>query len=138
MSILNTGLLIRPPGVSTNGSMFGDGLYFADQPMKSLGYADMTGIGRWAAGSDRRGFLALFKVNVGRQYHLKNSGDHRKLKLYDEYELALSKLNPFNYDSVYVHQDYYSASAMKIYNNEFIVFRSEQATIAGLVETRPV
>lgn len=137
MSILNTGLLIRPSGVSTNGSMFGDGLYFADQPMKSLGYSDMTGVGRWASGSDRRGFLALFKVNVGRQYHLKNSGDHRKLKLCDEYELALSKLNPFNFDSVYVHQNYNIASGMKIYNNEFIVFRSEQVTIAGLVETKP-
>lgn len=138
MSILNTGLLIRPPGVSTNGSMFGDGLYFADQPMKSLGYSDMADIGRWAVGNDQRGFLALFKVNVGRQYHLKNSGDHRKLKLYDEYELALSKLNPFKYDSVYVHQNYNIASGMKIHNNEFIVFRSEQATIAGLVEVKPV
>jgi hypothetical protein len=35
---MQTGLLIRPSG-AISGSMFGDGIYFADKAQKSIGYS---------------------------------------------------------------------------------------------------
>lgn len=137
LSIMNTGLLIRPPGVTTNGDMFGTGIYFASQPMKSLGYTDMDGVGRWASGDDHRAFVAVFKVNIGKQFHLKNKGDYKKLNIYDEDEMGLQKLRPFSYDSVWVHSDYSTSFGQQIFNDEYIVFEAPRATICGLVEVRP-
>ncbi len=134
LSIFNTGLLIRPPGVTTNGDMFGTGIYFASQPMKSLGYTDMWGVGRWARGEDHRAFVAIFKVNIGQQFHLKSKGDHKKLNIYDEDEMTLTKLRPFSYDTVWVHSNYNTSFGQRIYNDEYIVFEAPRATICGLVE----
>ena len=136
LSIMNTGLLIRPPGVTTNGDMFGAGIYFASQPMKSLGYTDMQGVGRWASGEDHRAFVGVFKVNIGQQFHLKNKGDHKKLNIYED-EMGLPKLRPFSYDSVWVHADYNTSFGQKIFNDEYIVFEAPRSTICGLVEVHP-
>ena len=129
--------MVRPPGVTTNGDMFGTGIYFADQPMKSLGYCDMSGIGRWASGSEPRAFLAVFKVNVGNQFNLKHKGDHRIMKVRDEDELGLNKIRPFSYDSVRVFQNYKTTWGTKIYNSEYIIYEAPRCTIAGFVEVRP-
>ena len=40
LSILGTGLKIKPPVSDHNGSMFGDGIYFADMFEKSVQYCD--------------------------------------------------------------------------------------------------
>lgn len=138
LSIFNTGLLIRPPGVTTNGDMFGTGIYFADQDMKSLGYTDMRSVGRWAKGDREKGFLAVFKVNVGNPFILRNRGDHKRLNIHDEDQLGLNKLRPFNFDSVQVYQDYRTSFGQHIYNNEFIIYEAPRSTICGFVEVNPV
>lgn len=138
LSILNTGLMIRPPGVTTNGDMFGVGIYFADEPMKSLGYCDMAGIGRWAHGDTPRAYIAVFKVNTGKQFSLKTNGDYNKLNIYDEDQIGLKTLRPFSYDSLYVHKKYYTSGGQRIYNREFIIYETPRTTIAGFVEIRAV
>jgi poly [ADP-ribose] polymerase len=40
---MQTGLLIRPSGAVHTGSMFGDGIYFADKAQKSIGYSSLSG-----------------------------------------------------------------------------------------------
>lgn len=137
LSILNTGLLIRPPGVTTNGDMFGTGIYFASQPMKSLGYTDLQTVRRWAGGNEDRAFVAVFKVNIGQQFHLKNKGDYKNLDIYDEDEMGLTKLHLFSFDTVWVHSNYNTSSGQRIYNDEYIVFEAPRATICGLVEVHP-
>jgi poly [ADP-ribose] polymerase len=63
-NILQTGLLIRPSGAVHTGSMFGDGIYFADKAQKSIGYTSLRG-SYWAHGGDNKAFLALFDVHFG-------------------------------------------------------------------------
>ena len=65
-NILQTGLLIRPSGAVHTGSMFGDGIYFADKAQKSIGYSSLRG-SYWTKGGDYKAFLALFDVHVGNQ-----------------------------------------------------------------------
>jgi poly [ADP-ribose] polymerase len=62
-NILQTGLLIRPSGAVHTGSMFGDGIYFADKAQKSIGYTSLRG-SYWAHGGDNKAFLALFDVLI--------------------------------------------------------------------------
>jgi len=54
-NILQTGLLIRPSGAVHTGSMFGDGIYFADKAQKSIGYTSLRG-SYWAHGGDNKAF----------------------------------------------------------------------------------
>jgi poly [ADP-ribose] polymerase len=63
---MQTGLLIRPSGAVHTGSMFGDGIYFADKAQKSIGYSSLSG-SHWTKGNENRAFLALFDVHVGNQ-----------------------------------------------------------------------
>jgi poly [ADP-ribose] polymerase len=35
--------MIRPSGAVYTGSMFGDGIYFADKAAKSIGYSSLSG-----------------------------------------------------------------------------------------------
>ena len=119
-NILQTGLLIRPAGAIHTGSMFGDGIYFANKAEKSIGYSSFRG-SYWTGGSDDKGYLALFKVNVGNQKHI-----HR----HDSscYTLNQSKIEKEGFDSVYAH------GGADLRNDEFIVYMSEKCTVAYLVE----
>lgn len=137
MSIFGTGLQIRPAGVSTNGDMFGRGIYFADRPMKSLGYCGLSGVGRWASGDEDSVYVALFQVNVGKQFDLRKRGDENKLRVSED-DITLQKLRPFGYDSVAVKADYQTEYGTHIYNNEYIVYESERVTVAALARVRPV
>ena len=60
LSILSTGLRIAPLGAEKTGSMFGEGIYFADAFAKSMGYCSQ----------DEKGYSALLlaKVAVGKAY----------------------------------------------------------------------
>ena len=64
ISILKTGLLIRPSGAIHTGSMFGDGIYFAPKARKSFAARhqchlkkDKTKAGYWACRLNKFGHL---------------------------------------------------------------------------------
>lgn len=120
LNIISTGLLIRPAGAVHTGSMFGDGIYFADKAQKSIGYTSLRG-SYWASGSDNSAYLALFNVHVGEQRHIKH---HTR----DCYSLSANKLTQTGHDSVFAH------GGADLRNNEYIVYRPDQCTISFLVE----
>lgn len=122
LSIVDMGLLIRPTGVLTTGSMFGDGIYFADKFQKSRGYTSARG-SYWASGMSDRGFMALFKVQVGKQYQLSR---HESWC----YGLSRHELRrKGDYDSIFAN----SAQGFLL-NSEYVVYDPSQATIAFLAE----
>lgn len=116
-NIIQTGLLIRPSGVVHTGSMFGDGIYFANKAQKSIGYSSLNG-SYWAKGNDNKGYLALFDVHMGKQYDV-HSGDS---------SLNQSKLDKKGCDCTFAH------AGSSLYNDEIIVYEPKRCTIAYLVE----
>lgn len=120
LNILSTGLMIRPSGAIHTGSMFGDGIYFADKAQKSIGYTSLRG-SYWASGGDNTAYLALFSVHVGEQKHIK----HHDRSCYN---LSKDVLSTDNYDSVFAH------GGADLRNNEYIVYDASQCTVSFLVE----
>lgn len=120
LNIISTGLLIRPSGAIHTGSMFGDGIYFADKAQKSIGYSSLRG-SCWSRGGDDKAYLALFSVHTGNQ---------KDIKRHDSscYRLSSSVLKQGNYDSVFAH------GGMDLRNNEYIVYEPQQCTISYIVE----
>ena len=117
-SIMSTGLAIRPSNAVHTGSMFGTGIYFADRSEKSIGYTSLSG-SRWASGSDNRAFMCLYKVHVGSQ---------KIIERHDSscYKLCSEKIKP--------HDSVFAKAGVSLYNNEFIIYKSEQCTPEFLVE----
>lgn len=118
-SIVTTGLLIRPSNAVATGSMFGDGIYFADKFQKSYGYSS----GRnsyFAKGSSNEAILALYTVHVGEQ---------KNIKKHDStcYSLNWNRIQKEGFDSVFAH------GGADLRNNEYIVYQSQQNTIKYLV-----
>jgi len=118
-SILTTGLLIRPSNAVYSGSMFGDGIYFADKFQKSFGYTSGRG-SYWAGGNANTAILALYNVHVGEQ---------KIIKRHDSscYKLCHSILAKENCDSVFAQ------GGIDLRNNEYIVYQSQQNTVKYLV-----
>lgn len=119
-NILQTGLLIRPSGAIHTGSMFGDGIYFADKAQKSIGYSSLSG-SYWTKGGSSKGFLALFDVHVGNQKEILHHTSSCS-------SLSANVLKKDNYDSVF------AKGGADLRNNEFIVYNSQQCTVSHLVE----
>jgi len=119
-NIVQTGLMIRPSGVTHTGSMFGDGVYFANKALKSLGYSSVRG-SYWAGGNSNKGFLALYDVYHGKQ----------KMILHHDsscYSLSKSVLDREGYESVFAQ------GGVDLRNDEFIIYDGKQCTIAYLIE----
>ena len=119
-NILQTGLLIRPSGAIYTGSMFSDGLYFANKARKSIGYTSLSG-SYWAGGNNSKSLLAIFKVNVGNQKHIYK---------HDSSCYNITEKNLLPYNSVYAH------GGADLRNDEFIVYNPNRCTIKYLVEIR--
>ena len=123
LSILKNGMLIRPSCAVHTGSMFSDGLYFADRAKKSFGYTSASG-SYWASGNSNTAFMALFKVNTGKHH---NVYQHTS----ECYQFNKQYLkNKGNYDSVFAH------AGNSLRNNEFIVYDVSQCTVYALVELK--
>lgn len=118
-SIMTTGLLIRPSNAVHSGSMFGDGIYFADKFRKSYGYTSGRG-SYWAGGSSNEAILALYDVHVGEQKHITKHDSSC-------YALSAKVLAKDGFDSVFAH------GGADLRNNEYIVYQSPQSTIKYLV-----
>jgi poly [ADP-ribose] polymerase len=119
-NILQTGLLIRPSGAVHTGSMFGDGIYFADKAQKSIGYTSLRG-SYWARGGDNKAFLALFDVHLGKQKEILHHNSSC-------YSLSKKVLEKEGYDSVF------AKGGADLRNNEYIVYDPSQCTVSHLIE----
>jgi len=116
MGITSKGLLMRPPGAVVTGSMFGNGLYFADSSSKSLNYSR----GGWGGTRNSRNNVYLFVVNValGRIKKLQNSQSdlrrgHRLLKGYNSIQ---------------------GEKGRSLIHNEFIIYELPQQRIEYIVD----
>ncbi|MEL6923229.1 MAG: ADP-ribose polymerase [Bacteroidota bacterium] len=123
MSILETGLVLRPANAVINGKMFGYGLYFADKFKKSLNYTSLRG-SYWAGGTQGRGYLALFDVHVGRQYKIK------------KHQSWCYELNEKNLKKKGAYDSLYARGGADLVNNEYIVYNQAQCTVRYLVEVK--
>ncbi len=123
-SIMTQGLNIRP--ASTNGSMFGRGLYFANNADKSIGYTSASG-SRWAKGSSSSAYLALFSVHVGKRWH---PGDAFRSMTYQRLQ------SEHKADSVHALagkcRSRYGGGWLR--SDEIIVYKEAQASIKFIVE----
>lgn len=119
-SIMSNGLMIRPSNAVYTGSMFGDGLYFANKAQKSIGYTSLSN-SYWSHGKDDKAYLALYKVRIGKQYDIYSHTS-------ECYSLNYKKVKDKGFDSVYAH----SGSSLR--NDEFIIYNPAQCTIKYLVE----
>jgi poly [ADP-ribose] polymerase len=119
-NILQTGLLIRPSGAIHTGSMFGDGIYFADKAQKSIGYTSLRG-SYWASGGDNAAYLALFATNVGKQKNIKRHDSSC-------YSLSQAQMDKEGFDSVFAH------GGIDLRNNEFIIYKAEKCTVRYIIE----
>ena len=119
-NILETGLLITPAGVVTNGKMFGAGCYFSDKAQKSLNYTSLSG-SYYAKGNDTKAYLMLFDVHIGNPKHITNHTS-------DCYNLNESQLKKSGHDSVFAH------GGADLRNNEYIVYNINQSTIRFIIE----
>lgn len=123
LSILQNGLKIRPKGVQTTGSMFGDGIYAANKAKKSIGYTSLRG-SYWASGHSNRAYLAIFEFATGKEYEvLKNQSYSYWMGNLDE-----QKVQAKGCDSVFAQ------GGADLRNDEYIVYNSNQCTIRYLIE----
>lgn len=112
LSILKSGLII--PAVNAGfvtGRMFGDGLYFANNSTKSLNYST----GFWAGHGNKNSNSFIFIANVCMG------------KTYIAHDAHYSGV-PNGYDSIHAQK------GRSLFNDEFIVFKLQQATLTYLVE----
>jgi len=123
LSVLQRGLLIRPSGVSTTGSMLGDGVYFADKAKKSIGYTSLRG-SYWASGSSNKAYLALFAVNLGRTWDLLNGKTHSSWMT----RLDQKQVSAKGYDTVF------AKGGVDLRNNEYVIYDHARCSIRYLIE----
>ncbi|QIP16147.1 WGR domain-containing protein [Spirosoma aureum] len=124
MSILKTGLVLRPANAVITGKMFGYGIYFADQFSKSLNYTSLHG-SVWANGKQREGYLGIYEVHVGEQMVV--SQHEARYQLLDSD--TLKRINPA-YDSVFAQR------GVSLLKNEFIVYNQAQCTVRYMVKIK--
>lgn len=123
LSILQTGLLLRPTNAVITGKAAGYGSYFADKAKKSLGYTDYRG-SYWARGNSDDAFMFLFDVHVGNQYIVNRTDSW--LSSLDENKLKIKG----NYDSVFFK------GGADFVNNEYIVYNESASTINYLIHLK--
>ena len=121
LNIVKTGLLLRPSGVVTTGSMFGQGLYFADKCQKSLNYTSFKG-SYWTNGKSNHAFLALYEVNTGME--LRD----------DRHESWMYNLNDKLLKSKGEYDSFFAKGGYDLRNNEYIIYNQNQCTIKYLIE----
>ncbi len=114
LGICKKGLLLRPPGAYVTGSMFGNGLYFADQSTKSSQYATARYGG---AGSRYTSCYYMYVADVA-------LGRIKKLQSSDS---SLIKA-PHGYDSVQ------GEKGPSLVHNEFITYDVRQNELQYLIE----
>ena len=117
LGICKSGLLLRPPGVYITGSMFGNGLYFADSSSKSEQYSTSR-FGGGGRGGSTTFFMFVADVALG------------TIKKYQSAQVSLSKA-PRGFHSVQ------GAKGAWLLHNEFIIYDIKQHLLQYLIEFKP-
>ena len=123
MSVLQRGLMIKPNGIQTVGSMFGVGVYFSDKAQKSLGYTSLRG-SYWASGSESKAYLAIFEVALGKTWNLLDGQTHQGWMT----RLDQKQVSAKGFDSVFCK------GGADLRNNEYVVYDTSRCTIRYLIE----
>lgn len=110
-SLIQNGMLMS----KARKGMFGVGLYFADDLMKSRGYTSVKD-SKWARGKDPTGFVALFRVRLGKSFGIDHGDFNAKRFLGKDYDSIKGK------------------KGQNLRKNEYIVYNNNQCTIYALVE----
>ena len=111
LGILQDGLRIKPKSAIHTGSMFGQGIYFADCSSKSANYS----FGYGSSDSFDEHFMFLCEVATG------------KIKEYDSAEPSLYKA-PYGYNSVMGKKGH------SLIHNEYIVYNENQVKLKYIIE----
>lgn len=119
-SIAESGLIIRK--VYANGRAFGNGLYFAEQPEKSIGYTSV-GNARWTNGNEDKSVLLLYEVALGKQDVVRSVDS----------SLSGREMKRLGCDSVFAKGKCEDIGAT-FENNEFIVYNKDACTIRYMSE----
>jgi poly [ADP-ribose] polymerase len=122
LSILESGLVLRPANAIISGKMFGEGIYFADKFRKSLNYTSLRG-SYWANGKEDKAFLAIFQVHTGEQL---------KIKKHEDWCYKLNETNLKKQGKKY--NSLFALGGADLINNEYIVYNENQCTVKYLVE----
>jgi len=125
LSVLQKGLKIRPSGVQTTGSMFGDAIYFANRARKSLGYTSLKG-SCWASGSSAVGYLAVFEVNTGKEWQLLKNQRYQSWMS----RIDTARVKREGYDTVF------AKGGVDLKNDEYVIYDSTRCTIRYLIEVK--
>lgn len=123
LSILQTGLKIRPAGVATTGSMFGNAIYAANKAKKSIGYTSLKG-SYWASGSSNKAYLAIFEFVTGKEWEILKNETYKHWMG----SITENQLRSKNFDSVFAQ------GGADLKNDEYMVYNSNQCTIRYLIE----
>jgi poly [ADP-ribose] polymerase len=123
MGILSEGLRIKPAGIPTTGSMYGNGCYFASKAKKSIGYTSLKG-SYWASGTDSKAYLAVFDVSLGKQWNVQPDGRWKSWMSSLDRKTVVGK----GYDSVY------AKAGVDLRNSEYIIYDVSRCTIKYLIE----
>lgn len=122
-SILKTGLVLRPTNAIRTGSMFGKGLYFAPEFLKSYNYTSCRG-SYWAKGTQNSGFMILHAVAYGKPYDVYSFDS----KYYNFDYAALRRACPG------AHCLHAHGGTGMLKNDEIIVYKEEQVMPLYLIE----
>lgn len=122
-NILKTGLVLRPTNAIKTGSMFGHGLYFASEFLKSYNYTSCRGT-YWAKGNANSGFMILHAVAYGKPYDVYSFDS----KYYNFDYVALRKACP-EANCLHAH-----GGTGMLKNDEIVVYKEEQVMPLYLVE----
>lgn len=122
LSILKSGLILRPTNAVITGKMYGYGTYFSPLCRKSIGYTSING-SYWAGGGHDTGYLALYDVHVGNPKEDDNWSNEYS-------QLTWERLRKYGkYHSFWAHG---GGSALR--NPEVIVYKEPQSTVQYIVE----
>lgn len=112
-NILTNGLKIKPQGVRLTGSMFGNGIYFADKATKSASYS----LGNFRGKGNGTYYMLICEVATGKEYKTEHAKPH--------YNKA-----PKGYNSVK------GVMGSQLRNNEYIVYAENQVKIKYIIEMK--
>jgi len=124
-SILTGGLKIRPKGVPTTGSMFGNAVYGADKAQKSIGYTSLSG-SRWASGDSNYAYLCIFEFATGEKWKVLGSKGEKSYS-YWMGSIDKNQLEREGKDSVF------ASAGNDLRMNEYMVYDSNQVTIRYII-----
>ncbi len=119
-SIMTKGLLLRPNAIRT-GSMFGNGLYFANKARKSTGYTSLKGYSTWTHEAAKQSFIAVYKVLYHSPMHVQRWINSYKY-------LNSNSIKP--YDALFAHGGY------DLINDEIVIYEENQMTLQYIIELK--